>query len=373
MAPNNNSLDACVNYIVETNRLAVRKFAAVSQSLGELPKTSKLTSKWLDQIDDMLTWLEDDARMTTGLRVRSYADEVLLTMFNRGDFHFPDAQKYRAEALYQRFERVKWDEGKAKEGDEADSAVDLPAAGTKMGSKRNRTDGTEDSEKRVAYPPADHPIWGVEGIMHGVALSISTKTNGSTRKSLLYDDRYDTSRRSAKAFGHNGIEVGMWYPRQLVACFHGAHGHQQAGIFGDATTGAYSIVVSGQYDDLDTDHGNYLYYSAPNSHYNDDPRQPPEAGSGSLALQKSMRKQRPVRVLRTSTGKSKWAPSRGLRYDGLYLVVTLNHPINGKGGMYEQFGLERQDDQVPINQSRPNALDMREEMRINDGYPGTRR
>ncbi|KAK3679684.1 hypothetical protein LTR78_000060 [Recurvomyces mirabilis] len=321
MAPNNNSLDVCVNYIVETDRLAVGKFAAVSQSLGEVPKTSKLTSKRLDQIDDMLTWLEDDARMTSGLRARSIAEDVLLTMFNREDFHFPDAQKYQQKPSIN--ERVKWNEGQSSEANDADSAVDLPAARAKTTSKRHRTEDTEGAEKRVVYPRADHAIWGLEGIMHGVAMSISMKTNGSTRKSLLYDDRYDTSRRSAKAYGHNGIEVGMWYSRQLVACFHGAHGHQQAGIYGDATTGAYSIV-----DDLDTDHGNYLYYSAPNSHNNDDPRQPPEAGSGSLALQTSMRKQRPVRVLRTSTGKSKWAPSRGLRYDGLYLVVTLNHPIN---------------------------------------------
>ncbi|KAI6895352.1 hypothetical protein KC334_g11567, partial [Hortaea werneckii] len=31
-----------------------------------------------------------------------------------------------------------------------------------------------------------------------------------------------------------------------LALFHGAHGHQQAGICGDEKSGAFSIVVSGQ-------------------------------------------------------------------------------------------------------------------------------
>ena len=118
--------------------------------------------------------------------------------------------------------------------------------------------------------------------------------------------------------------------------------------------------VSGQYDDLDTDHGTYLYYSANNSHSNDDPHRAVESSPGALALHQSRLSGKPVRVLRSSTGKSQYAPRCGLRYDGLYRVVTVNHPKNAKGGLYEQFGLERLGGQAEIDVLRPNA---REESR----------
>lgn len=165
--------------------------------------------------------------------------------------------------------------------------------------------------------------------MHGVALSL----NPDSRRSFILDPRYTTSRRSAKVHGHNNLEIGAWFPRQLVALFRGAHGHQQTGIFGDRDTGAFSIVVAGQYDDLDRDSGDYLYYSGSNSHNNEDPARPAESSGGTLALHTSLRTGKAVRVLRAATGKGKWAPTYGLRYDGLYRVVTVSRPRNARGGV----------------------------------------
>lgn len=45
---------------------------------------------------------------------------------------------------------------------------------------------------------------------------------------------------------------------RMVALFCGAHGATQGGIYGNRETGAYSVVISGEYDDLDQDYGNVL-------------------------------------------------------------------------------------------------------------------
>lgn len=93
---------------------------------------------------------------------------------------------------------------------------------------------------------------------------------------------------------------------QLVALFNGAHGTKQARIAGNSGTGAYSIVVSGQYHDLDQDHGDVLYYSGSRSHDNEDPERPGESSRATLALKASWHSGRLVRVLRASGGMSRW-------------------------------------------------------------------
>ena len=154
----------------------------------------------------------------------------------------------------------------------------------------------------------------------------------------------------------------------MIALFRGAHGATQGGIYGNRETGAYSIVISGEYDDLDHDEGNVLYYSGSNSHSNEDPSSPAPSTGGTIALQASERTQNPVRVIRTSSGKSAFAPISGLRYDGLYTVVESRYPKNLKGGLYEQFKLVRLDDQPEIDRSRPTKKENRDYGRIGDGY-----
>jgi len=87
-----------------------------------------------------------------------------------------------------------------------------------------------------------------------------------------------------------------------------------------------------------------------------------------MALKRSLENQKPVRVLRSSTGQSKWAPFKGLRYDGLYQVVRSTEPKNDKGGKYEQFVLERVEGQADINRLRPSAAEIRDFDKIERGW-----
>lgn len=217
-------------------------------------------------------------------------------------------------------------------------------------------------------PPTSHPVFGTSGIMHGVVPKISSR-----RKNYILDSRY--SKRDAKVFGHNGLTVGDWWPMQLLALFHGAHGARMCGIAGNAQTGANSVVTAGgPYEDLDQDKGDVLFYSGSRSHDNEDPKQPFPSSNATLALKASMRLSRPVRVLRAAglaRGKSTLRPTAGIRYDGLYKVVGMNLKTNTKGGLYEQFRLERLGDQPALSSvasSRPSAAEVRDFYRREDGY-----
>ncbi|EME42928.1 hypothetical protein DOTSEDRAFT_53894 [Dothistroma septosporum NZE10] len=221
----------------------------------------------------------------------------------------------------------------------------------------------------VMAPSSSHPIWGLNGIMHGMAL----KRNG--RRTIVMNPQYKHLQRPAKVYGHNDITVGRWFPYQLCAVWHGAHGASQARISGDQTQGAYSIIVSCEHEDLDRDLGELLYYSGSNSHTDTNPRSPPPSRDGTLCLHAPLASQRPVRVLRSHSGRSPFAPTKGLRYDGLYRVTGLSTPRNMKGGLYEQFRLERigvEEDELQVSiercKVRPNGQDLRDYERIEQGY-----
>jgi hypothetical protein len=186
----------------------------------------------------------------------------------------------------------------------------------------------------VRPPPRHYPIFGIDGIMHGVALKI-----GARRKDYILDSHYP--KREAKVYSHNGLQVGDWWPMQLLALFHGAHGARMGRIAGNAETGAYSVVTAGgPYEDLDQDKGDVLR----------------AAGFGSGSSKSS------AATLR---------PTVGIRYDGLYRMVAMQFKTNMSGGLYEQFKLERLDGQLALSsfvKSRPNAREVRDFDRREDGY-----
>lgn len=64
---------------------------------------------------------------------------------------------------------------------------------------------------------------------------------------------------------------------------------------------------------------------------------------------------RPLRVLRGSAAEWKYAPSKGLRYDGLYMIESEAQEKNSKKGAYIRFKLVRCAGQKDIDASRPNA------------------
>ncbi|KAK5683112.1 hypothetical protein LTS10_004643 [Elasticomyces elasticus] len=273
MPPANQSTEASINFVVRIRQQAVQRLALESRKQSGAPAVTSATRAWYDQVEDFLNWLEKDAQMTPELKRSSKVDEALSLMFARPGFHFPAALKERAKVLHERFEIERWGapivvktESSGEDGDSDGDAAPTAAPGLISDSLT--------VSKVVKLPPADHPIWGVHGIMHGVARTITIKRDGRKRYWTKSDPRYLSEKRNANIHGHNGIEVGAWFPRQLVAILRGAHGELQGGISGSGESGAYSVVSSGAYDRTDRDRGDILYYSAAKSDDNDDPREP---------------------------------------------------------------------------------------------------
>lgn len=75
-----------------------------------------------------------------------------------------------------------------------------------------------------------------------------------------------------------------------------------------------------------------------------------------------MKKQTPIRLLRSHKGKSRYAPSVGIRYDGLY-QVTEHEILDVAYAMY-RFTLVRMDEQPDVRWEgpgvRPNEVEIGE-------------
>ncbi|WPH03885.1 E3 ubiquitin-protein ligase ORTHRUS 1 [Acrodontium crateriforme] len=360
------------HYCAVEREKVIQKLALTSKRAGGVPDLD--TNKELYQrLDKLLTRLETEVTVTPTFKYTTKIDVGLTLIYNNNEFHFPEEYRERAKALFEKWEESRWgapappppptggDQSTSEpvmQEDDGGQGNDLPTVARKKTARR-----TDSGPGTIKFPPEDHPIWGVDGIMHGIAL----KRRDATESQVL-DSRYD--KRDCKVFGDNGLEVGQWFARRLVALFRGAHGSSQAGIVGDGNSGAYSIVVSGAYEDLDQDRGDVIYYSGSNSHSNTDPRQPPPATTGTQALYRSIETGEAVRVLRTSSGAGRLRPVCGLRYDGLYRVVRLRNPMNGKGGRYDQFELVRVEGQVPLDRLklRPTLQEQRQFEKIADGF-----
>ncbi|KAK3385570.1 PUA-like domain-containing protein [Podospora didyma] len=241
-----------------------------------------------------------------------------------------------------------------------------PGGGSRAGGAQ-----THQIETAPRLPAPDHEIWGVNGSMHGVY--IKPAVNGSNTYAL--DPRYETEKREAKVFGHNGLVPGAWWPLQLLALFHGAHGTSMGGICGNAEEGAYSILISGKskYHELDSDEGNIVLYSADSSTDNSNAKNITHISDRTKSLQKSKQNGRPVRVLRSAGGTGHtgfYTPKAGIRYDGLYRVIDDPIRMNSKGGLFIQFKLERLPNQTSLDVLRqiPNLHQRRQERSFRAGY-----
>lgn len=151
-------------------------------------------------------------------------------------------------------------------------------------------------------------------------------------------------------------QVGQWYPLQLLAYFHGAHGSPTSSIYGSDGQSPTSIVLSAESDMIWGDEGDFIEYSVLRSR------------AGSNALANCHINDRPVRVLRStrlvrSNPRFEFFPKVGIRYDGLYRVIAAPVvmtvcPDAGSVKEFLKYGLERLDDQPPLEdivRSRPGA------------------
>jgi hypothetical protein len=96
--------------------------------------------------------------------------------------------------------------------------------------------------RQIVYPRRTHPIFGDNGPMRGITYSVNMQGKG---RSYVFNSMYASERRDSNVPGSNGIAPSAWYPFQICALFHGAHGSRMGGIAGNIKYGAHSIVVSG--------------------------------------------------------------------------------------------------------------------------------
>ncbi|KAK1955765.1 YDG/SRA domain-containing protein [Colletotrichum sublineola] len=216
----------------------------------------------------------------------------------------------------------------------------------------------------ILSPPRNHPIWGEDGIMHGLAV------RSSDRFTVVLDPRFAHEKRPANVRGHNGLEVGDWFPSQLSALFHGAHGHSNAGIYYQSEEGAFSVIVAGAYKDLDVDSGTSILYSGSNAHESNDRDNILPSTEATKSLATNWLTGQPVRVLRKAHKDSEWAPSHGYRYDGLYEVVSKEFAHNDQNGMFEQYELQRLGGQPPLESLKniPSKRQVRDLVKSKERY-----
>lgn len=174
-------------------------------------------------------------------------------------------------------------------------------------------------------------------------------------------------KKEAAVVGANGLQVGDWWPFQICALRDGAHGSRMGGIHGRGD-GAYSVVISGAYDDSDTDLGNTVFYSGSRGAPEPGTRKEAVLTNASKSLMMSKTRGRPVRLLRAAKGNSAFAPKVGIRYDGLYRVVDYSQQETSEGIAYWRFTLERLPGQVPIDRQKPSLEDRKEYARMMSKY-----
>lgn len=231
------------NWIVQERMRAVQPYAQASKRAGRIPDENVQTNAWLKRIDGLLSLHEYDFEISPEMRDQAAIHTYLKLMCDDENYHFPPDIQHRAKALYNEYEACHW--GAATEsGDDPDVSGMDDASPTSL-------DGSNDAaavsagNASVRLPPDDHPIWGLQGIMHGIAPKFGKV------KTMVLDRRFLGEKRSANVFGDNGLKPGDWFPNQLVTLFHGGHGSRQGGVYGKTGVGAYSVVVSGHYKDVD--------------------------------------------------------------------------------------------------------------------------
>ncbi|XP_014286176.1 E3 ubiquitin-protein ligase UHRF1 [Halyomorpha halys] len=189
-----------------------------------------------------------------------------------------------------------------------------------------------------------------------------------------------------------GVEVGTTWKFRVQASEAGVHRPHVAGIHGRESDGAFSLVLSGGYED-DIDSGEEFFYTGSGGRDLSGNKRTAEQSSDqqltrmnkALALNcnakfdankgaeaKDWRGGKPVRVVRNfKLGKhSKYAPEDGNRYDGIYKVVKY-YPEKGKSGYIVWRYLLRRDDPAPApwtkeGKARVESLGL--EMVFPDGY-----
>ncbi len=164
-----------------------------------------------------------------------------------------------------------------------------------------------------------------------------------------FDERSIFLQAGSRTFGEYGqYPVGSAFVDRGDLATSGVHRPLQAGISGGEAVGADSIVVSGGYVD-DEDHGTWIVYTGAGGN---DPQTKKQYKDQvlegvNLALAKSCTEGLPVRVIRGSKGDTRYSPSEGFRYDGLFRVDRFWEEIGRDGFLIWRYRLEALDLAAP--------------------------
>ncbi|KAK7018449.1 PUA-like domain-containing protein [Favolaschia claudopus] len=150
-----------------------------------------------------------------------------------------------------------------------------------------------------------------------------------------------------------GIKVGAVFEFRRDLHQAGMHLGLIAGISG-SKAGAYSIVLSGGYED-DNDEGDTFVYIGTGGKDNSafgsagpQVRDQSMSHPHNSALEESSKNGKPVRVIRGANPNSAWAPAEGYRYDGLYTVTEATLGKGRSGFNICQFRFVRLPGQTPL-------------------------
>lgn len=164
------------------------------------------------------------------------------------------------------------------------------------------------------------------------------------------------------------VPVGSLWKFRLQVSESGCHRPPVAGIHGRESDGAYSIVLSGGYEDDQDDGEQFLYTGSGGRDLSGNKRTAEQSCDQKLtrmnmslarncaapinakdgAEAKDWQEGKPVRVIRSFKGRkhSKYCPEDGYRYDGIYKLVKY-WPEKGKSGFLVWRYLLRRDDKSP--------------------------
>jgi E3 ubiquitin-protein ligase UHRF1 len=162
-----------------------------------------------------------------------------------------------------------------------------------------------------------------------------------------------------------GVPVGTMWKFRVQVSESGVHRPHVAGIHGRESEGAYSIVLSGGYDDDRDEGGEFTYSGSGGRDLSGNKRTAKQSYDQKLthmnralarnccatiddkkgATAKQWKEGKPVRVVRNHKGRktSDYAPEEGNRYDGIYKVVKYWPEKNASGFIVWKYLLRRDD------------------------------
>jgi hypothetical protein len=124
-----------------------------------------------------------------------------------------------AQGLWDLFEAENWGEPVQQASQTQSSSHGDPPSNSRNSSGQGAQPCTAIINGAYRKAPPAHPIFGLQGCMHHIAIC-----KASTTSYKIYDGFNKTT---FKVFGNNGIAVGTCWANQIAALRDGAHGKYQ--------------------------------------------------------------------------------------------------------------------------------------------------